>query len=580
MKKIRILSFILLIVISFSCEKNDNDFQDSSSNSIDYDFGTTVSKDFIGEIVDENNNPIQNATVSIGDLTVQSDSNGFFIINDASVKSNFAYLKVTKAGYINGSRSLVPTEGVNQVKIMLLTASIVSTINSGSSSDVVLPNGTKVAFDGNFKKSDGTTYTGAVNVIMHHLDPADDTTKDKMPGMLLASNTESQAGVLTTFGMVNVELVGSGGEKLQIVNPVSMEMPITNSQISNSPTTIPLWHFDDEKGYWIEEGIATKVGNKYVGNVSHFSWWNCDTFAQTVTLTVNIVNSNNNPLTGVGVGLIVNSTGFTSNVNPTNNNGLVSGLIPANQILTLNIYDSCQQIISTSTIGPFSTNTILPAITMTPSVASTTNIDGTLVKCDYSNVTNGYVLLRYGNQNVAATITNGAFSLTTLICNSNNSFTLEGFDFDNLQSSGQITYTFSTPTTSIGNLIACGAINEIISYKIDNNPVKYYITNIDTSYGLNQLIISVNSSTTQNEIIFFANISTVGVYDSNNFTIEGVDFGYNNLQLPNNTMVYNVTNFGAVGQYIDINFNGTFQDMNNSSVIHSVTGIVHVIRDN
>jgi hypothetical protein len=35
-----------------------------------------------------------------------------------------------------------------------------------------------------------------------------------------------------------------------------------------------LWSFDEAKGLWKEEGQAIKTGSNYVGDVSHFSFWN------------------------------------------------------------------------------------------------------------------------------------------------------------------------------------------------------------------------------------------------------------------------------------------------------------------
>ena len=52
-------------------------------------------------------------------------------------------------------------------------------------------------------------------------------------------------------------------------------------------------------------------------------------------------------------------------------------------------------------------------------------------------------------------------------------------------------------------------------------------------------------------------------------------FGMSNT---NNNVIYNLTSLGSVGEYIDINFSGTYEDFNGNS--HSITGIVHVFGDN
>ncbi|HLF51472.1 hypothetical protein [Flavobacterium sp.] len=575
-------SFFVLFLTSLlivSC--NPSDDNNNSNGNFSDNFGNATSKDFLGQVVDEDNNPIQNVAVKIGSSTAQTDVNGVFIINDANVYEKFAYITAKKSGFIDGSRAVVPSSGTNTVKIMMLSGNIVATVASGAASEVALPNAIKVVFDGNFKTETGSAYSGNVSVIMHHLDPTDPNIADKMPGMLFAENADGAAKVLETFGMMNVELRGSGGEKLQISNTAQIEMPITATQLATAPSTIPLWHFDETLGYWKEEGSATKQGNKYVGTVSHFSWWNCDAQFPTVTLCVTLVNSNGNPISNVGVGIIRNGNSYPV-MGMTNSDGQVCGLVPANETLTMNIYDNCGNIINTSSIGPLSANTTLPNIVVTSGTVQSTTVQGSLLKCDNSNVTNGYVLLDYGNQTLFSTVTNGNFSFNTLVCSStNNSFTLEGYDYDNLQTTGVINYTFTTPTTNVGNLTVCNAVTEFISYQIDNNPVVYVIAGITANSGsagtTNGLSISGYNSNQQG-LYIWGNTNIPGIYTTAEFSIEGSDIGYISVQ-STNAVSFNLSNFGSVGQYIDMTFNGTYID-SNTSVSHTITGTVHVLRDN
>ncbi len=125
------------------------------------------------------------------------------MINDASVYEKFGYIKASKTGFIDSSRALVPANGVNNVKIMMFSGTMAGTVASGITSNVTLSNGAKVVFDGNFKTESGTAYSGSVSVIMHHLDPADPNVADKMHGMLFAQNSDGDARVLETYGMIN-----------------------------------------------------------------------------------------------------------------------------------------------------------------------------------------------------------------------------------------------------------------------------------------------------------------------------------------------------------------------------------------
>src|SRR6476620_3808358 len=168
---------LLLLLISFlhSCDpKEDNSVPNNSNDVFSENFGANVLRDFIGQIVDTNNNPVPNAEVKIGNITVQSDVNGVFMAHNALVHQRFAYITVKKAGFIDGSRTMVPTNGKNNVKIMLLPSTPIQSIASGVASEVTLASGTKVAFDGAFEDENGNAYSGDVSVSMFHLESSNE----------------------------------------------------------------------------------------------------------------------------------------------------------------------------------------------------------------------------------------------------------------------------------------------------------------------------------------------------------------------------------------------------------------------
>ena len=224
-------------------------------------------------------------------------------------------------------------------------------------------------------------------------------------------------------------------------------------------------------------------------------------------------------------------------------------------------------------IGPFSVNTILPDIVLNTSMGIlTTLVQGNLLKCDNTNVTNGYVFLGYGNQTVLTNVTNGAFSFNTTYCNSSTNFKLKGIDYDNLQTTDSITYNFTTPITNIGNLNACNTITEFISYKLDNSPTVFLIQNVGGGEDAGLYIYGSN----QNETFSINGVTnTPGIYTTIQFSIVGQG---NNIYVSNNiinTMQFHLNSFGAVGEFIDMTFNGTFNDPVGT---HTLTGVAHVKR--
>ena len=117
-------------------------------------FGNSSNSDFMGRVVDLQNNPVSGATVQIGNSTTDTDMNGVFIIRDAQVFEKFAFIKVNKAGFLHGSRSVVPTAGLNQVQIMLLPQTVTQTVSSGSATTVSLSNGAAVDLSGAYSNVD------------------------------------------------------------------------------------------------------------------------------------------------------------------------------------------------------------------------------------------------------------------------------------------------------------------------------------------------------------------------------------------------------------------------------------------
>jgi len=583
------IASVLILFLMLSCSDNSGD-NSNISPEFNYNQGNSVNRNFQGLILDTSGNPVNNATVQVGNSSAQTNPSGSFSIVGALVKERFAHIKVSKTGFISGSRVLVPTSGDNRINIMLIPNTPTAIITSGANSEVSLPNGTKVKFDGSFKDASGNNYSGDVQVSLYHLKSTNPYLSELMPGSLLASNASDEARVLETFGMLHVELTGSAGEKLNLANGHTAEisLDIDASQLGTSPATIPLWSFDEANGIWKEEGTATRVGNKYIGIVSHFSWWNCDAQFPQCNLTVTVNNSANLPISNVKVAIRRPSQTYTV-TGITNTSGQVTGIIPANESLTIQILDFCGNIIFTTTVGPFSvgSSNTLPTVTLSNSVISTVTINGSLRTCSDSNVTNGTVQLNNTSStdyfgSIIQNVTNGSFSFVTNICGTSQQFELLGVDHTNLQITNPILFYATAPVTNIGVIATCTSTNEFITYQVDNNPVNTLITGISCNYETAQgNYLYINTQQSNNNTFFYlsgSNVTGIGTYNSTNFGMEftttpGTIGGLGNP----NTVQFVISQLGSVGDYVDLTFNGTYT---NSTGNHTLSGTIHVLRDN
>ena len=251
----------------FSCKKETQTFDPKFEPQISNDyFGESIITSSVGGVIrDENGNGVANATVKIDNNTMQTDVNGVFLFKDIRVNAKRTYVKVSKNGFFHGSRALYPSaNAVEYVNVTLLESSSKGNFAS-SSGGIISSNGVKLDFPANSVKIEGGgIYSGTVNVAVKFLDPTNDQMPNQMPGDLMAVNTSNQLRMLETYGMAAVELTSPTGQKLNVADgkKVGLTIPLSGPYLTDAPSSIPLWYFDEDQGIWKEEGSATKAGNE------------------------------------------------------------------------------------------------------------------------------------------------------------------------------------------------------------------------------------------------------------------------------------------------------------------------------
>jgi len=539
--------------------------------------GKIVDVAFAGRIIDETGAAIAGAQVQVGSKMVLTDDNGVFRTEQVQMPDNDAILKISKTGYFDFSRAyFVEDEALQTVIIQLLRRIQVGSFNNASGGTVNIPGGVSLKFPANAADASGT-----IRVYGRYLNPTDDELGLFMPGDLRAINAGGEEQTLATFGMVAVELESSAG-KTQIATgkEVELSMPIANIQAAQAPTDIPLWYFDTEKARWIEDGTAQKVGNKYVGTVKHFSFWNCDVGLPLVQLSGKVyLGDLEHPLAGAQVKLITTASnwpGFAT----TDANGCFSGGVIKDVEMELSIlsFDQCDiQVLYTQTIGPFSSNTMLPPIILSNSSFEFTTISGTLIDCNAQPVANGYV--RFSAGEIAFADENGVFSYTLIQCSGVSSVEVQAFDLDNLKKSPLQTVTIPANggNIALGNITVCTGLDEYIQYNLDGQvftAVEPYGGLIDSMNNNQTIYLYREASGTTSMISLSFNASQPGTYPMTYFSVNNL--GIVQAQMGNITT--NLTTFAAnVGDYFIGTFSGSFQD--NQGGNHTITGSYRVIRE-
>ena len=409
------------------------------------ELGMSVQGSVMGTVVDESGLAVTEATVSFGNLTVNTDQYGVFQFNDRTMHTGGTYIKVEKDGYFHGSRKFYPVaNATSRVTVELMQMVEIASFASNAGEKVQFE-GVEIAFGNNsIMREDGSDYNGNVKVFAKYLDPTLIETLDQMPGDLTAMNSSDERVVLTTYGMLAVELRDDAGNELQIKDgsQADIVMPVPSEILNSAPATIPLWHFDEDLGSWVEEGDATLVNGEYVGQVSHFSFWNYDVPSNFIHLSGSIFNR------GVPVqGLLVKITNTDNNTNGTgytNNSGEFGGYVPNGVTLTLEVYDQCGNLIYTTTVGPYEEDVVLDPFNLTVTALQVT-ISGTVSSCDGEPSDATYVVIEQNDltsiisveddntfvSNVfyceeGATLTIGAQDPINQLASANSTFTVEG----------------------------------------------------------------------------------------------------------------------------------------------------------
>jgi uncharacterized protein (TIGR02145 family) len=416
-----------------------------------------------GQIFDEQGQPLSNVTVRAGSDEVVSDVNGAFYFHKASVRQHLGFVSCSRAGYFNGSRSFLPRAGVNTVKINMLQKNNAGAI-AATAGGTVQAEGVNITFPANGFVKNGAAYNGNVQVSVNYIDPESKDFDTEMPGNLLGMIGGMSRGLIS-YGMVAVELSDNTGDKVELASGKTAEIrfPLSDSLQSNAPAEIDLWYFDEESGLWQHEGTATRQGNAYLANVSHFSFWNCDIPFPFVELKGKITDPEGNPVSGAKVTLYSPTIGSATDY--TSSSGDFGGFVPLGEILTMKISLSCDttglyEVVYSQEIGPFSQATSMSPISATSQDVAL--IHGSIRGCQNSAVNSGYVI---ASGNVYFADTSGGFSFIT--CRNGN-LTMQAFTSYPRVMGAPKSIELSGSITDAGEFLLCPD-SSVIVIDIDGN---------------------------------------------------------------------------------------------------------------
>jgi len=571
------------LLIFFACNKSSSSGNERvDPNNIPAEQKVTASLQ--GRVLDEKGLPVPGAIVNSGAGSTTTDVNGVFSFSNISMSSRFGFVKVTKAGYFTGSRSIITNGGAsNYVNIQLMPRTVKGAFAASGGGAVAVQTGDSVIFpaSGIVNAASSASYTGNVNVYATYLDPTAPDLYKYMPGDLRGIGKNGNETALQSFGMLAVEMEGDAGEKLQLAagKKATLTWAIPASLQGTAPVTIPLWYFNDSTGKWIEEGTATRMGNSYVGQVGHFSYWNCDAPVGTVNFKVRLKDQHGNPLAYTYIQFKTEGYGMRGGY--TDSSGFAQGLIPKGLTMVMQVVTACGNVLAGANVGPAVTDQDLGTIGVTISFADVT-LTGKVVNCSGSPVDSGSVMALVDGLNYSALVKKGVFTLPVSRCFSNSAqIRLTAMDYSSLQQGSPATMTVSTGNVDAGVLSACGtSIDQFINLTFRG--VDYNFTSPPDSIGYyNDTRVNgvdfiawrpVGAANDESFLLIVKNyLLTPGVYP---IYITSLDSSANGGKHGNDG-VLTITEAGPAGGYITGTFTGNLRD---STGLYPMTGQLRVKR--
>src|SRR4030095_7506899 len=182
-----------------------------------------------GVVIDEQNQPLAQVTVTCGTVSTLTDDKGFFYFKDElSVNKEYALIKVHKDGFMTGYRTFTPNinkVSYHQEKIMLQKQNTSGVVNNSGATIVI----DKLRFSfptEEVVKAYGSTYSGDIHVNVRYIDPRSPAFPLMVPGALVGLNDAGELNGLQSFGMAVVGLKDAAGNTLKIApgKKVVMEM--------------------------------------------------------------------------------------------------------------------------------------------------------------------------------------------------------------------------------------------------------------------------------------------------------------------------------------------------------------------
>ena len=253
----------------------------------------TTSAAVLGTVLTLTGEPVVDALVEVGEVSVRTDAAGRFELTGLAQDQDLELL-VRSPRHSTGHMPLRLADRQQLHVTLRVLDSMEHQVDAAVGGRVERDDGVVIDLPGGFLDASGQPVTGQVTVRSAAIRTL--LAMRAAPGGMMARTDEGDVA-LESFGMVEVELT-SGGEPVELAGPARLEVPLPAASRFVEGESIPFWSFDEELGRWVRDGEGEVFGGTVVAEVEHFTWWNPDVKIRTACVRGRLVTVDEVPVTG------------------------------------------------------------------------------------------------------------------------------------------------------------------------------------------------------------------------------------------------------------------------------------------
>jgi hypothetical protein len=348
-----IIIFAAVVALALAGCKTSNEPIDEAN--------TTITTSIVGHVVGEDGVPIASAVVSAYGKSTTTNDRGVFVLTNVVVPRWRCVVMVRKNGYFAGARAAMPSSGgVTPMRLTLQSMGTPETFSAVTGGAVAIGNSSVAIPGSSIVTKSGAAYNGIVRAFVRYQDPTTARFYDVFSGDMAARRADGSSVELYSYGVLRVVLQSTSGEEVNLAP--GAQATLRFPAVDATAPSVPLWHFDETQGIWVEEGSATRQGGFYVGTVTHFTDWNLDRpDARVAFIEGRVTCGDGIPLSGVVV-----RVGQRRVI--TDPSGMYRSRVPADVAFTVEVRDTVLDVAA-------------PPVTVPAIVEGTTRVVDVLTSC-------------------------------------------------------------------------------------------------------------------------------------------------------------------------------------------------------